>query len=863
MQIDQLVKGIEAKFNQHRIVFWNDPDQSFQEEISSLTIEGVKVLDMSAESLLEVKKRIELDEPATRFLLYLPDSELEPERDCLLDIRLYSGEFYADASSMLLNELGITKMALRDHIRKRQRFFTNKQRFTGLKRFVTENEDAESLDRKMIAVVAKADSSSLNDILLRLMSDYAESLLSGDAAKLTKQLDKFDLTAALWSEIEHSIGYKAAEPTVADFVLQLFCTELWSQIEATDKDWLLNNVLKTPSGKATALAFMSSWRDSRSYADSHDVISKFIAGQLEVETRCGHYKPEQILECETFEVIEQAIIRGLVNSLLDSSIKVDRAEFNAVLSRRLNSHWCLTNGDYVAAYEALRNAELLLHLRQEFDDGFHYDSAKAMYAAYTNELYQFDQAYRLFNDHVHTLFSKGAEILRQLDDEIESIYTHWYLSGLGLAWDSHIDKESLLENWTLPDIDNQYQFFDRQVKTRLASKTTKRVFVIISDAMRYEVAHELTDSINNEKRFKAELSSQLGVLPSYTQLGMAALLPHSELSYQSEKGTAVYVDDVSSQGLDNRNTILKKVNGLAVSAKDFLTWSNQDGRDNVRDAEVVYIYHDTIDAIGDKAATEERTFEACRSAINELTDLVSRVINRLNASRVVLTADHGFLFQQNSLQQPDKTTIKNKPTGAIEAKKRYILGDNLPSDDSYWKGSISNTSNGSGMTEFLLPKGAQRFHFVGGAKFVHGGAMLQEVCVPIIGITTLRGERAVQNEKKTVGVVVASQPIKIVNNIDKIRFIQTDSVNDSFIARQLDMYIVDTSDNVVSSRERVSFDSRSTIMDERIRDVRLKLIGAGFDRKISYTLVLENVDTRTRYIQYAVTIDLAFEDDFF
>ena len=863
MQIDELTQGIEAKFDQNRIVFWHDPDKSFQEERASLTIDDVTVLDMSVQSVLEVKKLIEIDSPTTKFLLYFPSAELEPEQDCLLDIRLYSEEFFADASSMLLNELGIATMALRDHIRLRQSFFGNKQRFATLKRFVTENEDAASLDRKMIAVVVKADSASLNDILLKLMSDYAESLDSGGDAALEKQLDKYGLTASLWREIKHSLSYKNDSPSITDFALKLFCTELWSQVDATDRDWLLNNVLSTASGKATALAFMASWRDSRNYADSHDVISKLIATQLEVDSRCSDYQAHQLLECETFEAIEQAIIRGLVKNLRDSSNKVDRVEFNLVLSRRLDSHWCLTRNEYVAAYEALRNAELLLHLRQKFDSGFHYDSAKAMYGAYVEELYQFDQAYRLFNEHVQALFNKGAEILRQLDDAIESLYTNWYLTEIGTAWDSLVGKENLLETWRLDEVNNQYQFYDKEVLPRLASKTTKRVFVIISDAMRYEVAQELTESISKEKRFNAELSSQLGVLPSYTQLGMASLLPHSELSYQPKKNSYVYVDGQPSQGLDNRNSILQKVKGLAVSSKDLMTWSNEEGRAAVRDAEVVYIYHDTIDAIGDKAATEDKTFEACRIAVKELTDLAARVMNRLNGSRVVITADHGFLFQQKSLEQPNKTAMKVKTESAIEAKKRYIIGNKLPSGDAYWKGLISNTSNGSSDTEFLLPKGAQRFHFVGGAKFVHGGAMLQEICVPIIGITTLRGEKAVQNEKKTVGVVVASQPVKIVNNIDKIRFIQTDPVNDNFIARQLDIYIVDADDNVVSSRETVSFDSSSAVMDERIRDVRLKLIGADFDRKISYTLILENVDTKTRYNQYAVTIDLAFQDDFF
>ncbi|EKJ3265532.1 BREX-1 system phosphatase PglZ type A, partial [Escherichia coli] len=566
---------------------------------------------------------------------------------------------------------------------------------------------------------------------------------------------------------------------------------------------------------------------------------------------------------ETFEAVEQAIIRGLVRDLLDSSKALDRVQFDTVLSRRLASHWTLSRKEYFAIYEAIRNAEELMHLRNRYVDGFHFDNAKAMYGAYTTDIYRFDQAYRLFNEHVHSVLSKGADILRQLDDEVESIYTNWYLYELGLAWDRHLANEKLLEKWQISGVPHQYDFYEKEVRTRLSLKQTKRVFVIISDALRFEIANELGAIINNEKRFKAEVSTQLGVLPSYTQLGMAALLPHKALSYQPEQGTAVYVDGISSQGLDNRNAILQKVGGMAVSSKELMSWSNQEGRDKVRDVEVVYIYHDTIDAIGDKAATEEKTFEACRSAIEELKDLVGRVINRLNGSRVVITADHGFLFQQKALVAADKTSLKTKPAGAIEAKKRYIVGNNLPSDEACWKGSINDTAHGSSDTEFLLPKAAQRFHFVGGAKFVHGGAMLQEVCVPVLHVRELQKEQAAKHEKQPVGVVAATQPIKLVNNIDKVRFIQTDPVGERFVARLLDVYIVDAQGNEVSSRETINFDSVSKVMDERTREARLKLIGSQFDRNAQYTLVLENAEMRTRYSQYAVTIDLAFQDDFF
>jgi hypothetical protein len=163
----------------------------------------------------------------------------------------------------------------------------------------------------------------------------------------------------------------------------------------------------------------------------------------------------------------------------------------------------------------------------------------------------------------------------------------------------------------------------------------------------------------------------------------------------------------------------------------------------------------------------------------------------------------------------------------------------------------------------MLPKGVQRFNFIGGARFVHGGAMLQEICVPVLHIKVLQKEQAAKLEKQQVGVVAAGLPIKLVNNIDKVRFIQTDAVGEQFLPRRLDIYIVDDQYNIVSSRETLNFDSRSPVMDQRIRDVRITLIGASFDRLARYSLILEDSEINTQYQHYAVTIDLAFQDDFF
>ncbi len=74
------------------------------------------------------------------------------------------------------------------------------------------------------------------------------------------------------------------------------------------------------------------------------------------------------------------------------------------------------------------------------------------------------------------------------------------------------------------------------------------------------------------------------------------------------------------------------------------------------------------------AKTEEKTFEAVRQAIDELAALVGYIINNLNGTYVVVTADHGFLFTESAPGEPEKSKLDEKPEGTVMAKKRYLLG---------------------------------------------------------------------------------------------------------------------------------------------------------------------------------------------
>jgi|TARA_R110001583_G_scaffold57819_2_gene172749 uncharacterized protein (TIGR02687 family) len=871
MQLEQLEQGLTAKFKQTRVVFWYDPATSFTSRIDELRLEDVVVLNMASESTLEVKKWILRDNPQQAYLLYFPYEEPKIDDNWLLDISLYSSEFYADQSSMLLNELGIPSMALREHIKLREGFFA--QNLTSkLKRRVTEDENEESLDLKMVSVLADVEP-SFNNILMALFAQQSALFVDGDSEppELISAMAKMQLLDSFWRQCEVHFAYAGEGKSLQDLLYKLFCTDFCIHLDVpnSEKSWAVGNMLGSASGRASASAFMLEWRDSKRFSSDYDVIAKSVSKDLDIESRCSNYSPVALQECYTVEAAEQAVIRGLVQNLTNDiddrgAVILTPSVIEDIISKRLSGHWCQEKTEYAGIYQALKSAESLLSLRKRFADGFHYSSAKEMFSAYSTELFLFDHHYRLFNQNVDRVQSKSSDILRKIDDDIEALYVDWFLYEFGLAWDSLLDQDNAIKEWSMLSPRLQANFFTEQVKPPIVNKTAKRMFVIISDALRYEVAHELMQSINSEKAFKSSLKPMLGVLPSYTQLGMAALLPHQSLGYNANSPT-VFVDGKSTSGNDKRNSILRSNGGVAVSSEELSSWTQKYGRELLQDESVVYVYHDTIDAIGDTRSTEHKTFEACEKAIEEVTDLVKKAF-KLNASRVLVTADHGFLFQQKGLTQPEKSGLGDTPAGAFIDKKRYILGRNMPDHDLCWHGKVADTvpSASQSDVEFILPKGANRFHFKGGARFVHGGAMPQEVCVPLLEIHQLRGKKAELNEKEKVGIITEKTTIRFVNQIEKVRFIQTNAVGENFIARKVTAVIKDAQGVAVSSEETLLFDATSDSMSERTREARFKLIGSNFNRNDTYQLFVIDSMTNTVVEQFPrpVRIDLLDRDDF-
>ncbi len=902
MNIEQITNGLLAKFEKCRLTFWWDKECEFVEQLTELNLETpvgkVTVILIDELSHLEVKYRIELLEPDTQFLLYSNKTPREPIRDWLFDVRLYAEEFYADSSSMYLYEIGMRE-EYRPTIAKYKAFFGNKQRLTRLKKILPASANEKELALALIAASLKVETPSFTAILQHLLLELANDFESDE---LLSDLVKFNLLDTFWGFAFDEMGYiierskeengeeDSKQPNLQDLMLKLLFTECYQALQnsgCTSSDEVLDRfsahllpmlteeqkemgytnqrIGANSSKRALAVSFINQFRESRSYCDAYNNIAKAIEARFEIKDKLSLVKqPQQLLNVETFEFTEKRLLMLLASQIA----QFEQEEINTIVTHRLATHWCHVDSNYACIYKAIRAAKQFYSLKTKFIDGFKFSSATDMYRAYETELFQFDATYREFCENANLVAHQGSDILKatKLVDDIEDLYVNWYLHDLAIEWGKHVDKENLLDSWKLNGVRNQYDFFNNEVDSIFRTSQVKRVFVIISDALRYEVADEIHTQINKEQRFKSTLKSQLGVVPSYTQIGMASLLPHQKLTAHINKKVEYKADGLSVHGHENRKAILEKHQGLAVKASEVLGWTNEEGRQAVKDARIVYIYHDQIDAIGDKAATENQTFNACADAITQIKLLVERIINKLNGNRIVVTADHGFLFKSSDVVDSDKTALTVKPVGSVEAKKRYLIGQNLPQDDFYWKGDMAATANLSlsgDQAEFIIPRGSNRFNFVGGAKFIHGGIMPQEICVPVLRVEHLKTQKQKTTAKQKVGVLPLGNGIRLVTLTEKIEFLQTDPINDKFKERELELWIEDPQCNVVSNKTKILFNSSSSNMEERKRNAIISLNGSGFDRATSYKLIMWDTQQGDKFDSHSVTIDLAIEDDFF
>ena len=348
----------------------------------------------------------------------------------------------------------------------------------------------------------------------------------------------------------------------------------------------------------------------------------------------------------------------------------------------------------------------------------------------------------------------------------------------------------------------------------------------------------------------------LGVIPSYTALGMAALLPHKSIEI-NDKGEII-VDGINSKGTDNREKILKtaKLESVAIMSDKLMGYSKQELSEKFNGVKLVYVYHNTIDARGDNAFTEREVFDATEKAFGELVALVRRLTSGISAINILITSDHGYLYRRTTLAVSDKTP-KNVENSII-ATRRYIM----TKSPAELQGTQIFSMRYLGQADIaaVVPRGANVFPIQGGgSNYVHGGASLQEVMIPLIKFKSGKNYAKITAAQK-VTLSLSSLSRKITSMITHLEFFQNEPVGDKLMLVRVKAFFEDADGNRISNENIIIADSTSREPAGRAYREKFTLRNIKYDKKQTYYLVLQDDENMVEHnlMRVPYTIDLVF-----
>ena len=260
---------------------------------------------------------------------------------------------------------------------------------------------------------------------------------------------------------------------------------------------------------------------------------------------------------------------------------------------------------------------------------------------------------------------------------------------------------------------------------------------------------------------------------------------------------------------------------MALAFDEVASTNKEKIRELLQKKNIVYIYHNQVDARGDKPASENEVFTACSEAIEEIHKLIKKLTNYISAPKFFITSDHGFLYKRDKLH------------GLMPYMNNLYV---------------------------TTPIGADIFKVAGGGQnYVHGGSSLQEMLIPVIELTT--NTRAVAYDY--VDVILTSVNRKVTNLITYFDFIQTEKVTDTMKARSLVAYFTTKDGEKISFDVPIIANRREDAPEKRTFHEKFTLKSREYKYGDKYYLVLADANDEKNILQqYEFMIDIAFVDDF-
>lgn len=832
LNLKQITDKLNEEFTseERRLIFWYDDNAEFSEEIDNIELINAKVLRLEKDNQLYIKYFLEMEDRETSYLVYAPFPKPDIRENHLADTIHYSREFFVDRASLICADLNIAD-EYKPIIQKYVKFFAAQERLQRFYAIDVSEYDRLSIETTLISCICKIKISSFEESLRIILSD--ENL---EENKYITELEKYGLTEAFWQQAEITFGYLDSEPTLEKLLMSLFITYAVKVMQCeVPTAW--RPYISHKSG--SVMAFLDNYMNNSLYSERFDELSAIIYNTIDGYKILSALPVENLLDCCIFRGIDEIILSWIKERLENEDTAATLMERTipeiSILRRKMhfgknfrNEYFVLENAYYIIKdtnYSSVTNINDIVQ-------------------NYTSVWYKTDMRYRYFNYYYDKLASDSDfEKLRTL---VENIYTNDYLDRITVNW-----CNSFSESGGKTNIPVQQNFYNDNVKN-----AKDRVCVIISDALRYEVGRTLLEELEADEKCSAKISVMQSVLPSKTQTGMAALLPHN--TYTLNADMKAEVDGKVCDTTDAREAQLKEYEPASRCVQfDALTKMNMtELREVFTDQKVVYVYHNQIDACGDDAKTEDEVFKACEEAVEEIAKLIRRLTTSANTSHFFVTADHGFLYKRDKIYESAKISGISKQA-AYYGKRFAFYSEQLKTEGV--RSIALNTIYSDCDGYVFSPVGTDIIKSPGsGLNYVHGGCSPQEMLVPVIEVKTERS----YTETKKAPISLITPVKKITNLVLNLEFFQSEAVSDVVKEAVYKVFFVSEDGETISNENFILAEKTDSDAIHRIFKLRFSLKNKTYDSKQHYYLVAVDESNGMEALRTEFIIDIAFAGNF-
>lgn len=847
------------EFYQRRIIFWYDEDREFEDQLEDLSLDGVEVVVLTGSNTFAVKKLLCEEKLTTDFLVYDPRPFMKEDDNWLLNVQIYSEEFRADLISIWVDEMGLPATPMiRSSVKNYRKFFRAKDRRDAVKKLAKKISTAPQMHLAVMAALC-----GCSDIApAKIIRAVLQGGLDMDANSVYQSFLNYGADKPFWVMVSQASGYSEGEDSsLEQLAIQLLLT---AASRTMHQDYLTGlDAFVSPPHQGYCYDLVSDWLHSEDNTQLY-AIARTVEEAVRLPQRFGSLSVEDLVDTEIFPCINECILASLMGEINDQIIQVQVIQ--DMVEKRRTMVWY----DRVSCYyEGLLQVANMQTFFVEHAVGFHTVEPHKIWKEYTTDYYRMDTFYRKF----HLAFQRSLkasdplldDLFKRVAEKVEGLYSHWYLGQLGQNW-SDACAENLEQFGRILEVPQQVDFYPARVKTK-----GSRVFVIISDAFRYEAAASLAEQLQREMQCKVTLGSCQALFPTVTKFGMAALLPHQKLDAAIHgNGVLSVLADGQPTDAGYRDKVLKAANpsSTALKYENIIGLKRLDRQALVKGMDIVYIYHDKVDEASH--TSDSAVFPACDEAIAEIKNLIRIIVNEFSGTNVLVTADHGFLYTYSPLHEDDKVDKTTPDEQDVEIDRRYLITKKGAKPDYLLPVRFLD---GDTPWEAFAPRENVRIKKKGGGlNYVHGGISLQEMVVPILDFQFLRNTyKTYQRNKeaydtKPVTLSLLSANRKISNMIFSLNFYQKQAVGGNREATVYLLYLTDGNGQKISDTCKIIADKTSEDAQQRTFRCNFNLRSQKYSNRETYYLVIADESGLQAPVREEFQIDIAFavdEFDFF